>query len=313
MRLSLVTAPALEPLSIAETAAHLRLDATNAEPAPDALTCALISPAAAGNVTAGAHRYVVTFETADGETQAGAQSSSVTVADAGVNGKVALTAIPCGGSLVTARKLYRTKAGGSEYFYLATISNNTATTYTDNIADTSLPGRKVPTRNTTGDVELSALIQTAREYAETVTRRALIEQSWTLTLDTFPAGDTIEIPRPPLISVESITYLDTAGASQTYAAANYSVDTTGLVGRIVLDYGLSWPSTQSARNAVTIAFTAGYGDEASDVPASIRHAMKLMVGHWYAHREAVNVGNIVTPMPMAVDALLWTQRVLEAA
>lgn len=52
--------------------------------------------------------------------------------------QVNLTNIPLGGTGVTQRVLYRTKSGGSYYLYLATIENNTATTYTDNIPDSAL-------------------------------------------------------------------------------------------------------------------------------------------------------------------------------
>ena len=37
-------------------------------------------------------------------------------------------------------------------------------------------------------------------------------------------------------------------------------------------------------------------------------AILLLIGHFYANREAVNVGNIVTQMPLAVDALMQPYR-----
>jgi hypothetical protein len=46
--------------------------------------------------------------------------------------------VPTGGAGVAQRKLYRTKAGGTTYYLVATIDNNIATTYTDNVADSSL-------------------------------------------------------------------------------------------------------------------------------------------------------------------------------
>src|SRR3990167_1117639 len=115
MPLSIATAAAVEPLSVAEARSHLRLDGSAGEPAPPAPTAALASPAAAGNVDNGAHRYLVTFVTADGETDAGAVSAAVTVADKTVNGQVSLTAIPVGGTAVTSRKVYRTVAAGATY------------------------------------------------------------------------------------------------------------------------------------------------------------------------------------------------------
>src|SRR5687768_6622810 len=171
--LRIVTEPTVEPVTVAEVMAWARIDSSNVEPAPSLITVALASPAVAGNVDNGAHRYLATFVTASGETQAGAVSAAVTVADKTVNGKVELTAIPIGGALVTARKIYRTTAGGATYLLLATIANNTATIYTDNIADSSL-GAAAPSTNTTSDPMLSMLITAARRVAESMTGRALI-------------------------------------------------------------------------------------------------------------------------------------------
>lgn len=307
MTLSLYAAPATEPLTLAEAKAHLRLDSSYGEPAPTAPTAALASPAVAGNVDNGAHRYRVTFVTADGETDGGTVTSAVTVADKTVNGQVSLTAIPVGGSAVTARKLYRTTAGGSTYLLLATLSDNTTTTYTDNIADVSL-GAGVPTTNTTGDPIVNALIETAREDAENFTKRALITQTWDLNLDTFPT--VIRIPKPPLVSVTHVKYYDTTGTLQTFSSSSYIVDAPAgpqcLEGCISLAPNQSWPSIQTRKNAVTVRFVAGYG-AASAVPESIKQAMKLMIGHLYENRESVVItdrGSIVQEMPQAAQWLL---------
>ena len=174
--------PATEPVTIAEVMSHCRIDADNQEPAPGAITVALGS--GAGNVDNGIHRYQCTFVTADGETHGGVISAAVTVADKSVNGKVSLSAIPIGGSLVTARKIYRTAAGGSVYYLLTTIADNTTTTYTDNTADSGL-GAQVPSANTTGDPMLNMLIASARQHAETLLKRYLITQTVDYYLDCF--------------------------------------------------------------------------------------------------------------------------------
>lgn len=117
----------------------------NQETAPDAPTC---TEGAAGNLN-GVYYYRLTFVTANGETEYGTASAPITVVDK----KVELSSIPTGTTKCTARKIYRTAAGASAYAcqYVGTISDNTTTTYSDNLADGSL-GSSVPSSNTTGGV-----------------------------------------------------------------------------------------------------------------------------------------------------------------
>lgn len=300
--LVLVTAPAAEPLTVAEVMARCRIDASNQEPAPTAPAAALLSPAAAGNLSAGAYRYRVTYVTADGETEGGVVSSPVTVVDPSMNGKVAVSGIPIGGALVTSRRLYRTAAGGTTYLLLAALADNTTTSYTDNIADASL-GSGAPVVNTTSDPELVALIKSARASAETITKRALVTQTWDLVLDRFPCW-TINIPKPTLQSVTSITYVDPDGVTQTLATDQYRVDSSSAPGRITPAYGVVWPSTRGITGAVTIRFVCGYG-AAAVVPDGIKVWMLLRIKHFYDNKGAVVVGTITSEFPRSyVDALL---------
>ena len=306
--LKLITVPATEVLTLAEVRKFCRIDGTgDAEPAPGALTAALATTPIAGNVDVGAHRYRVTFVTADGETEGGVVSDAVTVANKTTNGQVSLTAIPLGGSAVTSRKIYRTIAAGTTYLLLTTLSNNTATTYTDNTADASL-GAACPAVNTTNDPLLSALLTSARleiDGADGWLGRALITQTWDLKLDGFPAATTrnpyavIEVPLPPLASVTSIAYIDANGATQTLTGADLTAvadtDTSSEPGQLRPVYGTSWPSTRLTPQAVTVRFVAGYGAAAA-VPANVGLWLRERVATLYEHREQFVTGTIVAPL-----------------
>ena len=52
---------------------------------------------------------------------------------------------------------------------------------------------------------------------------------------------------------------------------------------------------------------AGYGG-ADDVPQAIRTAAAMLVAHWYRNREAVNVGNITSELPLGVQSLIAPYR-----
>jgi len=132
------------------------------------------------------------------------------------------------------------------------------------------------------DALISALIVSARTDCEDRLQRSLITTGWEWTLDAF--GDLGYIPRPPLVSVTSLKYFDAAGTLQTLDPSAYLVDPGGeQPGR--LEPVTQWPFAQDRLNAVTVAYQAGYGSNAADVPAPIRQWILLAVGDMYANRE----------------------------
>ena len=175
------------------------------------------------------------------------------------------------------------------------------------------------------DTLIAALVTAARQHLDGRDgwlNRALVTQTWDLHLAAFPDATrgnpaaAIRVPLPPLQSVTSISYIDAAGATQTLAGAGYTVSGVGALGPGAIEpsYGNSWPATRDVPEAVTVRFVAGYAsgespEDASAVPQPVKQAILLLVGHWYANREAVNVGNIVSELPMAVEALLAPYRV----
>lgn len=283
-RVSLITAPTIEPVTVSELKRHIRIDNEDVEQAPVAPTVALAG-AGAGNLSNGIYRYKCTFVTADGETEGGSASSAVTVSDATTNGKVSISAIPTGGNSVTSRKIYRTAVGGSTYKLLTTISDNTTTTYTDNTADASL-GTDCPATNTTEDPVLNTLITVARKDVEARLGRAIITQTWDFYLDYFPA-ELIRIPKPPLQSISYIKYYNSAGTLTTIDSADYSVITQSTPGFVVPAYGKSWPSARGHWNDVVIRLVAGEGSVASAVDKRILQAIMILAAHYYDNRDMV--------------------------
>lgn len=158
------------------------------------------------------------------------------------------------------------------------------------------------------DSYIGALISAATEHIQGrsgIVGRALVTQQWEYRIDAFPECGRIELPLPPLQAVQSISYIDTAGAVQTLSTDVYAVETATLVGQVRLKFGQRWPVTREEEYAVRIAFTAGYG-AASAVPVTLKQAMLLLIGHWYVNRDM----EMTLPQgaPFAVDALLAPHR-----
>lgn len=135
--------------------------------------------------------------------------------------------------------------------------------------------------------------------------QALLTQTWTMKLPRL-SGSAIRLPLGPLIGTLSIAYYDASNASQTFTAFKVASDAIGPV--VILDDGASWPSTYSRADAATITWQCGYGASADDVPASIIHAAKLLLGHWFDNRAGVITGTIASELPLAVEALLMPHR-----
>lgn len=138
------------------------------------------------------------------------------------------------------------------------------------------------------DAVVEAAIVAAREQVETEAGCALVTQEWIGYLDRFPCG-AVELPLPPVQSVEAVNYYDAAGVEQVLSPTLYVTDLVSWPARILPAYGTVWPVTEVGRpNAVSIEFTTGFGDDASDVPRKLRAAVLLLVGELYESREAAS-------------------------
>ncbi|MGE5611152.1 MAG: head-tail connector protein [Bacillota bacterium] len=164
--------------------------------------------------------------------------------------------------------------------------------------DTSIDGNGV----------LSSLTLAAVEFLERETNTQISPAQYLLTLDGFGSESAVRLPRPPLASVDSIKFTDPTGAEQVLDPALYVVDTAS-PGRVVLRPCKSWPATDRSANCVRITFTAGY-PEVWKIPYTLQQAIKMMVGHWYEHREAY-VDRRLDEVPLAVQRIVEQHRFFE--
>jgi len=154
------------------------------------------------------------------------------------------------------------------------------------------------------DALIAALIAAARARAELIISRAFITQQWMLSLDCWPQDGVIAIPFPPLQSVASVTAYARDDGATVLDPETYQVDTASAPARLALKPGASPPVNLRRINAIEVAFTAGYGDAADDVPALIREAILEIVADLYVHRGDSD------ETPLAAMALLAPCRIL---
>lgn len=153
---------------------------------------------------------------------------------------------------------------------------------------------------------ITALINAATDHLDGwsgVLGRALVTQTWRQDFGSFTGK--LRLPLKPVASVSGVTYYDTDNAQQTLATSVYELLTDDAGPYLALKVDQTWPGTESRAAAVSVTFVAGVA--AADVPAAIKAAMLLMIGHLYENREAVAEGSFAV-MPMAVDALIAPYR-----
>jgi uncharacterized phiE125 gp8 family phage protein len=160
------------------------------------------------------------------------------------------------------------------------------------------------------DTLLNSLIKSARQQVELYLNRALITQTWYYYLQDWPEDIYIELPLGNLQSITELTYKDSDGNSTPVSSGDYIAETQGQLGRLVLDYGEGWPASSLYTSfPIRVEYICGYGAATTDVPEPIRIALRELVAFWYEHRDSAETGLTMDTMPSICNALLSTYRI----
>lgn len=183
---------------------------------------------------------------------------------------------------------------------------------------------RVDATYTADDLYIEGLITACRTHLERQYEVAMITQTLQLNLDYFPwwwlfrgsmnsmwwwqdqAYYAQILLRGPVQSIVSVSYLDVNDNPQTLSSSLYKLDAYSMPARLVPARNQIWPATAYDINAIQVQFVAGYGAADTSVPADMRAALKMLVGHFYENREEVQTGTrlVAIQMPIGVDALM---------
>lgn len=145
---------------------------------------------------------------------------------------------------------------------------------------------------------LSAAVQMVGESAG----RVMATETWAMSIPT-PSGD-VALPKSPVQAITSIEYYDAADALQAATVGDFYLFKDDDRAALRPKPGKSWPSASSRDDAVRITFTCGY----TAIPAGLRTAILLTVGHLYENREAVITGRTGQELPFGVEAFVEQHR-----
>ena len=157
------------------------------------------------------------------------------------------------------------------------------------------------------DAVIAALIAAARGHVEALCRRALLVQRWRCVLDAWPSNGRLDPRIGPLRSVIAARVFDAAGNAHGIDVETFVVDAAANV--IASPF---WALPQPGRTTAGIELDVelGYGALATDVPDALRHAIRMLVAHWYENRGLAALGASVAMLPAGVTALVAPYRVL---
>lgn len=158
------------------------------------------------------------------------------------------------------------------------------------------------------DALIGTLVTAARLHLESTTGRALVNQSWRLVLDAWPAGGEVRLPVAPLHELTAIRAFDEQGDDHAIPMAQFLVAGDGR-GRLILPATVSGMPAIRSRLGIEIDYVAGFGD-ADDVPEDLAQALLVLVAHWFEHRDAVVIAGAGAVIPLGFDRLIAPWREL---
>ncbi|RTL90979.1 hypothetical protein EJV44_20860 [Ancylobacter aquaticus] len=155
------------------------------------------------------------------------------------------------------------------------------------------------------DALISSLITAARATVEALTRRVLIDQSWRIIRDAWPASGLIALPVNPLKALTAARVLDAAGGETALPLDAFSLDTARLPGLIRVARG-AVPAPGRPLAGIALDITAGHGPGPDHVPSPLIEAVRVVLAHFYEHRDVAGPG---AAFPARLDALVAPFRV----
>jgi len=152
---------------------------------------------------------------------------------------------------------------------------------------------------------LTGYIKAARETAERITRRSLVQKGYVYYMDRFPwPGEVIKLPVPPLVSVASVKYLDNTLALQTWDPAEYFVGDKQIPAIIAPIFPNTYPFTACGTGqGVEIHFTAGKSDI-----EELQNAIRQLAAFYYDHPEVIS-SDKADELPLGVRSVLRANRI----
>lgn len=311
----LITAPVIEPVTLAEAKSHLRIDSTQFTSdvtvlqtiAPDihAVTVGFTNLGSSVNVLGFSGRILVQLDvgtmTAGGTLDVKVQESN--------NGST-WTDVYTFSQVTTSNdaQIFEYNYTGAAQFVRAVASIGVASApFSVNVLKDAA--------SSPDDTYVSSLITVARQLVENEIRKSLLTQTWdlwldakSLNMDIDPITESrilynpnnleiallrfyapyVELPYGPVQSISAIYYYEDDNVQRTFPVTSYYLDNSGIVARVCLAVGATWPAGVRPFASLQVRYVAGETTAAS-VPGPLKQAILMVVSHLYENRGKENI------------------------
>jgi len=119
------------------------------------------------------------------------------------------------------------------------------------------------------DAEIALEVQGIAGEVEHELQRALVEQTWAVTMTAFPPFIPLHMAAP-LIAIDHVQFYDVDGELQTLDPQDYVVPKGSGRARVIPAPGHRWPDTAVRADAVDVQYRCGFGVDHTAVPAPIQ-------------------------------------------
>lgn len=150
------------------------------------------------------------------------------------------------------------------------------------------------------DVLIAGLANAASEAVQRLTGKALVTQGWDWKI-ARPDG-RLTLPLSPIQAITSLAYFDGDDVVQALDVNEFYFVSSDDVAILELKSASAWPVMADRPDALTVAFTAGFG-AATTIPADLRQAALMLAAHWYENREAASARSL-SNVPSGVEDLI---------
>lgn len=153
--------------------------------------------------------------------------------------------------------------------------------------------------STAEDDLVTSWVWVADQRFREMTGRPTLNEQRQHWLEAFPASGPIELPYPPLVSVQAVEYLNDVGDWVSFddggspETVRWQVRATSgphaRRGFVEPKPGYSWPVASTLQAMpVRVSYTAGYGETADDTPELVKWLLCMLVGSSDQFRSSVH-------------------------